>query len=142
MCIRDRDKEGLFDARDTLTIELPIATEVIRTLHVNGERMAEALDDGMLSTDLADYLVRKGVPFRQSHHLVGQVVRRAEELGVTLKELSIADYRAIHPDLDADLSRVLDFRYSVNARESEGGTATSSVLKQMERARELLKVRL
>jgi len=82
------DKEALFDAIDTLKMELPIAAGVIRTLKVNTARMAAALDDAILATDLADYLVRKGVPFRQSHHLVGQAVRRAEELGVSLKELN------------------------------------------------------
>ncbi len=75
------DKEPLFDALDTLHLALPIAAGVVRTLRVRPDRMAAALDDGMLATDLADYLVRRGVPFRQSHRLVGQAVRRAEELG-------------------------------------------------------------
>ncbi len=132
------DKEGLFDTLDTLAIELPIAAGVIRTLKVNAARMAEVLDDAMLSTDLADFLVRQGVPFRQSHHLVGQVVHRAEELGVSLKELGLADYQAIHPALNADLAEVLDFRHSVSARYSEGGTAPDSVKAQIERARKLL----
>jgi argininosuccinate lyase len=132
------DKEGLFDTLDTLAIELPIAAGVIRTLKVNGKRMTEILDDAMLSTDLADYLVRKGVPFRQSHRLVGQVVQRAEKLGVSLKALSLADYQAIHPAFDADLSEVLDFQHSVSARDSEGGTSPDSVKAQIERARKLL----
>ena len=78
------DKEAVFDTLDTLALELPVATAVIRTLQVNEQRMADALDDAMLATELADYLVRKGIPFRQSHHLAGQAVARAEAAGVSL----------------------------------------------------------
>jgi argininosuccinate lyase len=96
------------------------------------------LDDGSLSTDLADYLVRSGVPFRQSHHLVGQVVRRADELGVSLKELDLADYQAIHPNFGQDVYSVLSFQASVEARDAEGGTAPSAVKNQIERAKKVL----
>jgi argininosuccinate lyase len=132
------DKEALFDALDTLALELPIVTGVIHTLKVNGARMAAALDDGCLSTDLADYLVRSGVPFRQSHHLLGQVVRRADELGVSLKELDLADYQAIHPNFGQDVYSVLSFQASVEARDAEGGTAPSAVKNQIERAKKVL----
>jgi argininosuccinate lyase len=132
------DKEAVFDAIDTLGVELPIVTGVIRTLKVNGARMAAALDDAILATDLADYLVRKGVPFRQSHHLVGQAVRRAEELGVSLKDLDLADYQAIHPAFAEDVYTVFDFQRSVAVRDAEGGTAPAAVQAQIERARALL----
>jgi len=75
------DKEALFDVIDTLKPELPIAAGVIRTLKVNAARMATARDDMLLATDLADYLVTRGVPFRESHQLVGRLVQRAEKLG-------------------------------------------------------------
>ncbi|MEA3339221.1 MAG: argininosuccinate lyase, partial [Chloroflexota bacterium] len=132
------DKEALFDVIDTLKMELPIAAGVIRTLKVNAGRMAAALDDGLLATDLADYLVRRGVPFRQSHHLVGQVVQRAEELGAPLKALDLAEYRAIHPAFAKDVYQVLDFQRSVEARGAEGGTAPAAVRVQVRRARESL----
>ena len=132
------DKEALFDAIDTLALELPVAAGVIRTLHVNAARMAAALDEGMLSTDLADYLVRKGVPFRESHHLIGQVVRRVEELGVSLKALELAEYQVIHPAFGEDVYEVLNFQRSVAARDAQGGTAPVAVLAQIERARMLL----
>jgi len=132
------DKEALFDAVDTLTMELPVAAGVVRTLRVDGERTAAALNDAILATDLADYLVRKGVPFRESHHLVGQAVRRAEALGVSLKELDLAEYRLIHPSFDEDVPAVFDFRRSVAARDTEGGTAPDAVGVQIERARALL----
>jgi argininosuccinate lyase len=132
------DKESLFDVIDTLKMELPIAAGIIRTLTVNGARMTAALDDALLSTDLADYLVRKDVPFRESHHLVGQVVRRAEELSVPLKELDLVKYQAIHPAFTGDVYEVFDFRRSVEARDTEGGTAPKAVRVQMERAREAM----
>jgi len=136
------DKEALFDVIDTLKMELPVAAGVVRTLQVNAEAMAAVLDDGLLATDLADYLVRKGVPFRESHHLVGQAVNRAEELGVSLKEMSLEDYRAISPERsDAfadDVYDVFDFRRSVEARDAEGGTAPRAVRVQIERAKGLL----
>jgi argininosuccinate lyase len=132
------DKEALFDVIDTLKMELPIAAGVVRTLTVNAGRMAEALDDGLLATDLADYLVRKGVPFRESHGLVGQAVRQAEELGVSLKELDLTDYKAIHPAFNEDVYQVLDFQRSVEARDTEGGTAPKAVRAQIEQAKKLL----
>jgi argininosuccinate lyase len=132
------DKEALFDVIDTLKIELPIAAGVIDTLHVNEERMEAALDDALLATDLADYLVQKGVPFRQSHHLVGQAVRRAEALGTTLKQSSLAEYQGLHPAFGEDLYQVFDFRRSVEVRNSEGGTAPTAVQQQIDRAWALL----
>jgi argininosuccinate lyase len=132
------DKEALFDAIDTLALELPIAAGVIRTLQVNAARTTAALDGAMLATDLADYLVRKGVPFRESHHLIGQVVRRAEELGVSLMELDITEYQRIHPAFGKDTYEVLSFQRSVEARDIEGGTAPTAVRVQIERAKGLL----
>jgi argininosuccinate lyase len=132
------DKEGLFDVVDTLEMALPIAAGVIRTLTVNVDQMEAALDEAMLATDLADYLVRKGVPFRRSHHVVGQAVRRAEKLGVVLNELSLAEYRAIHPAFTEDIYDVFDFERSVEARDTKGGTARSAVEEQIERAKRVL----
>lgn len=132
------DKEALFDAIDTLSLELPLAAAVIRTLTVNGARMAATLDDALLATDLADYLVRKGVPFRHSHHLIGQAVLRAGELAVTLQGLGLDEYQSIHPAFDSDLYQVFDIQRSVQARAGEGGTAPAAVRTQIGRARALL----
>jgi argininosuccinate lyase len=132
------DKEALFDTIDNLALELPIAAGVIRTLKVNSERMAAALDDAMLATDLADYLVRKGMPFRQSHSLVGQAVRRAEELGVSLQELGLAEYQGIHPAFAEDVYQVFDFAQSVAARGVTGGTAPAAVRAQIEKAKDTM----
>ena len=132
------DKEALFDALDTLRLQLPIMAGMIYTLGVDAERMEGALDDSILATDLADYLVREGVPFRQSHHLVGQVVRRAEELGVSLRGLPLEEYQSVASAFGKDLYKVLDFRQSVERRRVEGGTATSAVVAQLEQAGRLL----
>jgi argininosuccinate lyase len=129
------DKEPLFDALDTLKLVLPVAAGVVRTLKVSAEAMAAALDDAMLATDLADHLVRRGVPFRQSHELVSRAVRRAEELDLPLRELPLAEFQAISDAFDSDLYAVFDHRRSVEARDSYGGTATSAVRQQIERAR-------
>jgi argininosuccinate lyase len=136
------DKEALFDTIDTLKMELSITTGVIRTLTVNAERMASALDDRLLATDLADYLVRKGVSFRESHGLVGRLVRRAEELNAPLKALPLDEYRAIHPAFAEDVYTVLDFRRSVEARGVEGGTATDVVRKQIAKGKSLIANRI
>jgi argininosuccinate lyase len=132
------DKEPLFDAMDTLELALPVAAGVIATLKVHPQRMAEALDDGLLATDLADYLLQRGVPFRRSHHLVGQVVRRALERGVPLWELPLEEFREVTEEFGEDVYQVFDFRRSVEARDSYGGTATQAVRQQLARARERL----
>jgi len=132
------DKEAVFDALDTLALELPLAAGLIRSLKVHGEQMAAALDQALLATDLADYLVRQGVPFRESHGLVGQVVRKAEELVVPLGALPLAEYQAIDPAFGADLYAVLNLRRSVEARNVEGGTATAALRQQIDRARRRL----
>jgi argininosuccinate lyase len=133
------DKEPLFDALDTLKLALPVAAGVVRTLKVNTEAMAAALDDAMLATDLADYLVRLGVPFRQSHDLVGRAVRRAEALGLALRELPLGEFQAISDAFDDGLYAVFDHRRSVEARDSHGGTATAAVRQQIAGARAVLR---
>ncbi len=135
------DKEPLFDAIDTLEIELPVLAGVVETLHVNHERMAAALRDEMLATDLADYLVRRGVPFRESHRLVGQAVRTALEHDCSLRDLPLEAYQNISPKFSADVYDALDFRRSVEQRTVYGGTATSAVQEQIAKARGLLDVK-
>jgi argininosuccinate lyase len=132
------DKEPLFDAIDTLELALPVTAGVIATLKVHPQRMAEALDDGMLATDLADYLVQHGVPFRRSHHLVGQVVRCALERGVPLRELPLDEFREVAKEFEEDVYQVFDFHRSVEARDSYGGTAIQAVRQQLAKARERL----
>ena len=133
------DKEALFDAIDTLKLELPLISGLIRSLRIKAAHMAAARGDGMLATDLADYLVGKGIPFREAHGLVGEAVRRAEKAGVSLKRLAFDQYRAVHSAFDVDLYDVLDPHRSVAARTAKGGTAPEAVVSQIEAAKAQLR---
>jgi argininosuccinate lyase len=132
------DKEPLFDTLDTLRLTLPVAAGLIATLTVHPDRMEAALSDEMLATELADYLVGKGVPFRESHHLVGQVVRRAAECDRTLSSLPLADYRAVDVRFGPDLHAALDTQTAIDRRDVPCGTATSAVRAQLQQARGLI----
>jgi argininosuccinate lyase len=132
------DKEPLFDTLDTLAMMLPIVAGVIETLQVNAGTMREAMSDAMLATDLADYLVKRGVPFREAHELVGQVVLLGEERGLPLRELDLSDYERVSPLFGPDLYTVLSFEASVEAHDVRGGTALAAVREQIERARGVL----
>jgi len=135
------DKAPLFDSLDALTLALPVVAGAVRTLKVNAERMRAALDPGMLATDVAEYLVRKGVPFRQAHHLTGQAVARAEARGVSLDALPLEDWRAISSHFDADVRHAFDFQRSLAARDAIGGTAPRAVRAQIRQAERWLKQR-
>lgn len=132
------DKEPLFDSVDTLLLALPVAAGVLATLAIRPERMKAALRDELLATDLAEYLVRRGLPFRQSHELVGRAVKRGETLGVGLASLPLADYQAISADFGEDVFGVFDFEQSVEQRAVFGGTAKAAVLAQVEMLEALL----
>ncbi len=132
------DKEPLFDTIDTLETLLPVITGAIRTLSPQPERMRAALDDFMLATDLADWLVARGIPFRQSHHIVGEVVQLAESRGCALRDLDLADLQSVHTAFTADALEVWDFERSVEQRAAAGGVARSAVEQQIHSARHLL----
>jgi argininosuccinate lyase len=132
------DKEPLFDTLDTLSTVLPIVAGVVRTLTPNQDAMAASLNEAMLATDLADYLVKRGLAFREAHHLVGQAVLCSEQRGIGLGQLSIEDFQDISPHFGADLYRVLSYEGSVEARDVIGGTALNAVKAQLEQAKEAL----
>ena len=132
------DKEAVFDALDTLAMTLPIAAGVVETLGVHADRMRAALSDEMLATELADYLVARGVTFREAHHLVGQVVRQALGKACSLTTLPLADYQAVSERFAPDVWEWLDFERAVERRTSVGGTARPAVLAQMEEAERLI----
>jgi argininosuccinate lyase len=132
------DKEPLFDAVDVLEMALPVVAGVVRTLQVHPEHMVTAVDDGMLATDLADYLVRRGVPFRESHAIVGRLVRQADELGVPLSRLPLEAWQAAHSCFDEYTYTLFEVGRAVEARTAIGGTATRAVREQIARAREVL----
>jgi argininosuccinate lyase len=134
------DKEGLFDAVDTIELELQVAREMIRGLTFNRERMAEASRDEFLgATDLADLLVRRGVPFRESHGIVASLVRSAVDQGKRLSELTDAEVAAVAPQLDGGLGEVLAEGAWLESKVSEGGTSLERVREQLGRARAALR---
>jgi argininosuccinate lyase len=132
------DKEPLFDTLDTLEMVLPVVAGVIDTLQIDEQAMGAALDEAMLATDLADYLVKKGVPFRQAHDLIGQAVLASEERGVSLGELDYAAFREISEAFERDVYDVFDFEASVEARDVTGGTSRAAVVEQLEKARRIV----
>lgn len=133
------DKEAVFDVVDTLTAVLQVATGVISTLQVNKENMEKALTPELLSTDLALYLVRKGMPFRQAHVASGKAVHLAETKGIAINKLTLEDLKSISPLFASDVSQVFNIVNSVEQYTAMGGTAKSSVTAQIEQLRELLK---
>jgi argininosuccinate lyase len=126
------DKALLFDACDTLAMVLPAVTGAIDTLTVNAERMAAALDPAMRATDLADLLVEAGVPFRESHGLIGKLVRAAEQAGVTLDKVPAHVATQIHPALGPALAQLGTWEQSVESRATPGGASRASVESQIE----------
>ena len=135
------DKLAVFETADTLNLMLPVMSGLLRTLKVRPENMRHALDPALLATDLADYLVQRGVPFRQAHGLIGQVVRRAQERGVALDQLSLADLQSISTVFAADVNQVFDFQASANRRSVPGGTARGAVQVQIKQAEQALEIR-
>ncbi len=133
------DKEHLFDAVDTLDLCLAAARGMLSTLSFDRERLAAAASDELLAaTDVADLLVRRGVPFREAHGIVAGLVRDALERGVRLSELEPEQLRERHPALEDGLSEVLAQGRWLESKASEGGTALARVSEQLERAREAL----
>lgn len=129
------DKEPLFDAADTLELSLAVASGAIATARFRHDRMRAALDDAMLATDIADYLVDRGVPFREAHRVVGGLVREAEQRGVTLSALPFEAFRVAHPVCDEDILDVFDLDRSAATRRVPGATAPDAVQAQLAQAR-------
>jgi argininosuccinate lyase len=132
------DKEALFDAMTTLERLLPVLAGMLDSLEFIPAKLRAALDENMLATELADYLVAKGLPFREAHHVVGGVVRRAESAGQSLSDLPLADYQALSPLFGEDLYSWLNFEAAIAKRAATGGTSPAAVAAQIEQAKILL----
>ncbi|AFA73627.1 argininosuccinate lyase ArgH [Gordonia polyisoprenivorans VH2] len=127
------DKEPLFDAVAQLELLLPAIAGLVGTLRFHEERMAELAPAGFtLATDIAEWLVRQGVPFRVAHELAGACVREAENRGVGLDELDDAAFAAIDPALTPQVREVLTVRGSIESRDAHGGTAPRQVRRQLD----------
>ena len=128
------DKEPLFDTVDTLKDTLRIFVEMVGGITVLPEAMERAARRGYATaTDLADYLVKKGLPFRDAHEVVAHAVKTASSRGVDLSEVSLADLREFNPAINEDVFEVLSLRGSLNARSTLGGTAPAQVRAQVAR---------
>jgi argininosuccinate lyase len=132
------DKPAVFAAFDILTGLLPVLANAIRTLTVHPEQMQAVLDPAMLATDLADYLVGKGVPFREAHEAAGKAVAAAAESGTSIEALPLETYQSLHPGFGLDVYSVFDAQKSVSRRKSLGGTAPDAVKVQIEKAKEVI----
>lgn len=129
------DKRALFDAVDCIDLLLPAVTGTLQTLAFDRERMHGAVTTAMMATDLADYLVRKGAPFREAHVAVGRLVRTAEDGGVEMAALPLSAFKAAHPLFGEDVLDEFSPRASVAHRDLPGGTAPAAVLTQLDAAR-------
>jgi argininosuccinate lyase len=132
------DKRALFDAVDGTTLLLPAVAGSIATLRFEVSRMREAVSGAMMATDLADYLVRRSVSFRDAHGAVGRLVREAEEAGVDLSALPFSSFAAAHPAFSDDVLAELAPERSLSHRDIAGGTGPASVRQQLAEARRLV----
>jgi argininosuccinate lyase len=131
------DKEPLFDSVEQLDLLLPAITGMVDTVVLNTERMAELAPAGFtLATDIAEWLVRQGIPFRVAHEAAGGCVRLAEQRGVGLDELTDDELKGVHPELTPEVRTVLTVRGSISSRDGYGGTAPARVAEQLVRLAE------
>ena len=130
--------EPLLDHVKTVGDSLQIATGVFSTIAPQHENMLKALTPDMLATDLADYLVRKGVPFRETHHISGQVVALAEKEGKPMDQLGFEQLQGVDGRFEKDVLKVFDYQKSVEMRSAKGGTSRSAVMEQIEAVKKTL----
>lgn len=128
----------MLDHVKTISDSVLIANGILSTLVLRPERMLAALDPTLLATDVADFLVRKGVPFRETHHISGRVVAKSEELGIPIDKLSLEQLKAIDDRFTDDITHILDYETSVESRSAKGGTSRSSILEQIQVLRAIL----
>ena len=132
------DKEPVLDTFDTLSLVLPVMAGVVRTLQIRPERMAVQLEPNLMATDLADYLAKRGMPFREAHGVVGQVVQLAETKGVVLTDLTLADLQGVSEWFGEEATAVFDVQTVLANRTAIGGVAPSALEAQLEAAKEAI----
>lgn len=132
------DKRVLFAAIDDANDVVQLTDGIVSTLLVDGDATRADLSPEMLATDLADHLVRRGVPFREAHHIVGRVVKLADAERTTIDRLTLAQLRAVDARFGDDVARVFDFDASVESRDVDGGTSRRAVALQLEQLRQFV----
>lgn len=134
------DKERLFDTSDTVLSTVQLMTGMLGQISVNEEVCAAAAaDPALLATDLVDYLVRKGVPFRSAHHAIGRLVSVSERLGKPLNELPIEEFQRVDSKFEPDALKLFDLRSAMGLRRITGAPGTAEVKQQLARWRRILK---
>ncbi|KKY23864.1 putative argininosuccinate lyase [Phaeomoniella chlamydospora] len=131
--------ETMLDSTKTVADSIQIATGVLSTMTVFPNKMRAALTPDMLATDLADYLVRKGVPFRETHHISGRVVALAESTGVPMDKLDFEQLKSVDERFEKDVLGCFDYEKSVEFRNAKGGTSKATVLETVDKIKVLLK---
>ena len=133
------DKEGLFDTIDTLKFSLSVYASMLKGMKINAGRMRQMLDDDFSNaTDMADYLVRKGLPFREAHSVVGRAVRLAIETERSLTEIPLSELQGLSSLFDAGILDALQIETCIEARKSEGGTASAQVRQALTNCRSIM----
>jgi argininosuccinate lyase len=133
------DKESVFDTLDTVKGCLSIFIPMLATLKVNRDRMREAANKGFINaTDVADYLTKKGVPFRTAHHIIGELVLYCSKNGLSLQDLTLEDYRKISPVFESDILNAINPDNCVAARDVPGGPSPGQVKKHIENAKNFI----
>ena len=130
------DKEPLFDTLDTIKSSLKITEKMIEKIEFKSKKMQDAAELGFTTaTDLVEYLVKKGLPFRESHHLIGRLVKSCIDKGISLSNLTFEDFKKISPLFEKDVLKVITIKYSVNSKKSLGSTSQELVKKAIISAR-------
>lgn len=134
------DKQSTFQAIDTAKAMLLVAAKMLPRMKVNKEKMKKAAEESYINaTDLADYLVEKGMPFREAHSLVGTIIKEAIQKGVYLKDIELADYKQYSQAIDKDVYKYLDVKTSIERHNSQGATSTKQLQAQIKKAEKILK---
>jgi argininosuccinate lyase len=133
------DKEPVFDSIDTIKAALEVNAAMLSEIKVNASRAAAAVSDPMLlATDLADYLVRAGLPFRQAHEVIGKLVAHCIETGRSFPQLDLATFQSFSPLFATNVFQVLDLRRALDARQAPGAPSSANIQSQLDRWRRLL----
>ena len=125
------DKKAMFDAYDTILLCLQVSQGIMETLQVNEKAMKAAVTPDMMATELADYLVRKGVPFRDTHHIAGQCVIKSEKEKKTLDKLTMKELQEIDSRFGGDVFKAFDVDVAIERRNAIGGTGSTSITGQI-----------
>jgi argininosuccinate lyase len=135
------DKEPVFDAVENIVLCVQVTTDIIKGITLNKDNMIKALNKGFPNaTDLADYLVKKlGLPFREAHHITGEIVKIAEDKEVSLENLDLKTMQTIFNGIDNDVFEAISIKNSLNSRKSYGGTAPECVIREIKEGKNIIK---